>query len=83
MGNKKGKAQRNGATSSRAMDASLHIMIAEVVANTKKRYIYIERDDKNDARWNALLTVLIKRSRLRRPKLKPPRSLPMPPSYKP
>jgi hypothetical protein len=44
MGNKKGKAQRNGATSSRAMDASLHIMIAEVVANTKKRYIYRERE---------------------------------------
>jgi hypothetical protein len=50
IGNKKSKAQRNGASS---MEPSLDMMIAEVVASTKVRYE--ERDDKSDARWKALL----------------------------
>jgi hypothetical protein len=50
IGNKKAKAQRNGAAS---MEPSLDMMIAEVVASTKVRDE--ERDDKSDARWKVLL----------------------------
>jgi hypothetical protein len=37
IGNNKSKAQRNGAASSSAMEASLDMMIAEVVEHKRKR----------------------------------------------
>jgi hypothetical protein len=68
MGNKKAKAQGNGAASSSAMDASLHMIIVEVVASTKKKK-YRERDDKNDARWNAFLDSINQKSKLEEAKV--------------